>query len=173
MAKEELERSDIIIEGDTALWEIRLDGDIKGTYLGSFRFKCFLTPTQRLAASREYRELLGENPLLALKHEDNLAYALSQLKYRVISAPPFWTSSLQTSEMAGDLPDENIIMAVLDAAIGAELKYKAQLKKRKQEAIEKAKKAAERLLNQQDAEVNEDEDEGQSETGGDQPGDAD
>lgn len=162
----ELERSDIIIEGNTALWDIRLDGDINGTYTGSFRFKCFLTPTQRLAASREYRELLGPNPTIALEHEDNLAFALSQLKHRIISAPPFWTSTLQSSNVAGDLPDENIIMAVLDAAVGAELKYKAQLKTRKLEAIEKAKKAAERLLNTQQEE---DSDEGEGKEGSDQP----
>lgn len=165
MADQDLDRKDIIIEGNTATWEIQLDGDINGTYTGSFRFKCFLTPTQRLAASREHRELLGENPTIALEHEYNLAYALSQLKYRIVSAPPFWTSSLQASNMPGDLPDENIIMAVLDAAIGAELKYRKQLKNKKTDAIERAKKAAERLLKLQE----EDDNESKGEEAGDQP----
>ena len=164
--KKYLKRTDIVIEGNTATWDIRLDGDINGTYVGTFRFKCFLSPTQKLAASREYRQLLGENPTLILKHEDNLAFALSQLKYRVISAPPFWTSTAQLSGMAGDIPDENIIDAVLDAAIDAELKYVAHLQKKKTESIEKAKKAAERMLAQHDEEA---EDESESEEAGSQP----
>lgn len=164
MAEEkELDRSDIILEGNTASWDINLSGEVQGTYIGTFRFKCFLTPTQRLAASREYRELLGPSPTVALEHDDNMAFALTQLKYRVITAPPFWTSSVQTSSMPGDLPDENIIMAVLDAAIGAELKYKKQLKQKTIDALEKAKKAAEKLLKQQE----EDSDESQSEENSD------
>lgn len=159
MAKKKEERADIIIEGNTATWDCRLDGDINGTYMGQFRFKCFLSPTQKLAASREYRQLLGENPTLALKHEDNLAFALSQLKYRVISAPPFWSSTASLGGYSGDIPDENVIDAVLDAAIDAELKYMTQLKKKKTEAIEKAKKAAERMLAQRDDEAEEDESE--------------
>lgn len=163
--KRDEDRTDIVIEGSTATWEIRIDGDINGTYTGLFRFRCYLTPTQRLAASREYRELLGDNPTLALKHEDDLAFSLSQLKHRVISAPPFWSSTLQTSGMPGDLPDENVIDAVLNAAIDAELKYRNQLKNRKSDAIEKAKKAAEKILNQQDEEA---EDEGQDKESGNQ-----
>lgn len=163
--KKEKDREDIIIEGNTATWDIRLDGDINGTYMGTFRFKCFLTPTQKLAASREYRQLLGENPTLALQHDDNLAFSLSQLKYRVISAPPFWTSTAALNGYSGDIPDENVISAVLDAAIGAELKYMNHLKKKKEEALQKAKAAAERMLTQRDEEA---EDEGESEEAGDQ-----
>src|ERR1700681_2088031 len=103
---DEVERSDLIIEGNTCTWDISMSGDIHGLYTGQFRFRCYLTPTARLAASRDYRSLLGENPTLALQHDDDLAFALSQLKHRVISAPPFWTSSLQTTNMPGDLPDE-------------------------------------------------------------------
>lgn len=159
----DIERSDIIIEGNQATWEMNAVGDINGTYIGTFKFKCYLTPTQRLAASREYRALLGENPTLALAHDDNLAYALTQLKYRIISAPPFWTGTLNNNGMAGDLPDEAIISTVLDAATDAELKYKQQLKKKKSEALEKAKNAAERLLKLQDEEPND----GESEEGSD------
>jgi hypothetical protein len=161
---DEVDKLNIIIEGNQATWEINAIGDVGGTYIGTFKFKCLILPTQRLAASREYRALLGENPTLALAHDDNLAYALTQLKYRVISAPPFWTSTIQNNGMAGDLPDENIVMMVLDAAVEAELKYKQQLKNKKSEALEKAKNAAERLLKLQDEEP---QDEGESEEGSD------
>jgi hypothetical protein len=144
--KDYLARQDIQIDGSTATWEMRLEGEIQGTYTGTFKFRCFLTPTQRLAAGREHRELLGNNPTLATEHDDNLAFSLSQLKHRIISAPPFWTSTMQANGMAGDLPDENVIDSVLEAAIAAELKYKAQLKQRKLDALDRAKKAAEEML---------------------------
>ena len=144
------DRQDITIEGNVATWEIRLEGDIQGTYSGAFKFRCFLTPTQRLAAGREHRELLGNQPSLATMHDYNLAFSLSQLKYRVISGPPFWASTVQLSGVSGDVPDENVIDAVLEAAVASELKYKAQLKKKKADAIERAKKAAESLLKLRD-----------------------
>lgn len=151
---EEKERTDIIIEGNTATWEMKVDGIINGTYTGTFRFRCYLTPTQQIAASREMREMLGPQMTMAPEHESFLAYALTQLKQRIISAPPFWSSQ----SVPGDLPDENVISLVLDAAIGAELKYKKQLAQRKLEAIERAKQAAERMLSTKDV----DEDEGES-----------
>jgi len=150
--QEYLARQDITIEGNVGSWEMRLEGEIQGTYTGTFKFRCFLTPTQRLAAGREHRELLGANPTLATEHDDNLAYSLSQLKYRIISAPPFWTSTMQANGMSGDLPDENIIDSVLEAAIAAQLKFTAQLKKKKGDAIERAKRAAESILKLRDEE---------------------
>ena len=160
MDEKRLKEYDIIIEGNQATWEMRLEGDIQGTYVGTFKFRCFLTPTQRLSAGREYRELLGSNPTVALEHEDNLAFSLSQLKQRVISAPPFWTSN----GVAGDLPDESIIDAVLDAAIASEIKFKEQLKQKKADAIERSKKAAEKMLKLRDEE---DADEGTNKAPGD------
>lgn len=146
------ERLDIIVEGNTATWEMNATGDINGTYMGTFRFRCYLTPTQQIAANREMREMLGPQMTMAPEHETFLAYSLTQLKYRIISSPPFWTASLQNGMISGDIPDENVINEVLTAAIDAEIKYKQQLKKRKDEALQKAKQAAERMLNAQDEE---------------------
>lgn len=153
--KEALSRTDLIIENNTATWDMRIEGDIAGTYAGAFRFKCYLSPLQQIAANREYRELLGPNPTFASEHESFLAYALTQLKYRIITAPPFWAAT-NTATLAGDVADENVISAVLDAALGSEIKYKSQMKKRRQEAIERGKAA----LNQEmegDPEENDDE----------------
>lgn len=146
------ERQDITIDGSVATWEMNLQGAINGTYIGTFKFRCYLTPTQQIAASREMRELLGPQMGMAPEHETFMAYALTQLKHRVVSAPPFWSSTLNTSSMSGDLPDENIISEVLNAATDAEIKYKNQLKKRKEDALEKAKEAAERMLKIRDEE---------------------
>lgn len=149
-----LERSDIIIEGHTATWDMRIDGDIHGTYMGAFRFKCYLSPLHQIAADRERRELLGAQPFAAGEHESLLAYALTQLKYRIISSPPFWASANPAS-MSGDIADENVITAVLDAALGAEIKYKAQLKKKKLYAINKAKISIEKAMNEVESEEEE------------------
>lgn len=141
------ERHDITIDGTTASWDMRLEGDIAGTYAGTFKFRCYLTPMQKIAANREMRELLGAQMTMAAEHEANLAFALTQLKHRVISAPPFWGTG---GSLSGDIPDTNVILSVLDAAFAAELKYGESLKQKKLDAIERAKKSAEAMLSSAD-----------------------
>jgi len=142
------ERSDIILDGNTATWSLNLDGEIHGTYSGTFRFNCYLSPLKQIAANREYRELIGPNPTFASEHETFLAYALTQLKYRIVTAPPFWASQNQ-SAFAGDIADENVISAVLDAAISSEVKYRASLKKKRDAATQRAKSATENLMKEE------------------------
>lgn len=149
------DRADIVIENDIAIWNFRTEGLINGTYAGTFKFRCFLTPSKKIAAGREYRDLLGPHGIQADKYEAFLAYALTQLRYRIISAPPFWNPSIQDGSIAGDIPDEEVLTAILDAAVGAELKYRHMLKKRKEDAIQKAKVAAERILDNKAAEKEE------------------
>jgi len=144
----EEERPDIKIEGNTATWEMRAEGSISGTYAGVFKFRCFLTPTQIIAAGRDYREMLGSNMALATENESMLAWALSQLKQRVISGPPFWKSQNENGRIDGDIPDVEIITVIVNAAVDAENKYKNMLKKRKEEALERAKTVGEMLLNE-------------------------
>jgi len=151
MANEkEFDDSEIVIDGHEAAYRINAEGRINGKYIGTFKFRCFLTPTQLIAANRDYRESLGGNPTLVAEHEDNLAYALAQLKYRVVSYPPFWAG--EHISVPGDIADPEIITLVLDAAIAAELKYLRKLKEDKTSAIEKAKAAAERIYAAQAAE---------------------
>lgn len=57
--------------------------------------------------------------------------------------------------MQGDIPDENVIDKVLETAIAVELKYRNQLEKRKKDALDKAKQAAEKLLKLRDEEDHE------------------
>jgi hypothetical protein len=161
--QQSLDRADLIVEGNTATWDMRLEGDINGMYAGAFRFKCYLSPLQQIAANREFREIMGPNPTFASEHESFLAYALTQLKYRIISAPPFWASQ-NPATLSGDLADENIISAVLDAALGAEIKYKSQLKKKKLDAVARAKAATEkRMEGDPDEEADEEDDKDESE----------
>lgn len=138
------EFQEIIIDGNIATWDMRTEGPISGTYAGTFKFRCFLTPIQKIAANREMRELLGPQMTMAPEHEANLAFALTQLKHRIVSAPPFWGTN---GVLQGDIPDSNVILTILDAAIASELKYMDHLKSKKLDAISRAKKAAEQMLN--------------------------
>ncbi len=140
---DEVKSADIILEGNTATWEMKIDGNIQGTYMGKFRFRCYLTPAQTIAANREFRELLGPNPAFTPEHESNLAFCLTQLKYRIIESPPFWGS---TESIPGNIPDENVISAIMDAAALAEQKYREQLAQRKADALKRAIAAAERTI---------------------------
>jgi hypothetical protein len=151
MANEE--RSDIKVENGLAMWEINRDGDISGLYRGMFTFRCYLDPISMIKANREYRDLIGPNYISAPEHETFLAYALTQLKYRVVKGPPFWSSTVEGSGFSGNIPDENIISEVLNAALDSEILYRKQLKDRKDTALDKAKKAAEAMLAEQRAEL--------------------
>lgn len=153
----EVVRDDIQIIGSVATWTMRVDGTVSGTFTGTFQFRCFLTPLQRIAAGREQRALLGESRAFSetpdYEHEAWLAYLLTQLKYRIISAPPFWATAGINKSHEGDIPDENVLEKVLDAATDAELIYKQRLRKFKEEALVKANigaKAVEEELKKQD-----------------------
>lgn len=148
------DRSDIVIENSMATWTLKADGPVNGTYMGTFKFKCYLLPSETVAAGRERRELLGENAILASEKERFYAFALPQLKYRVVSAPPFWNET--PGSYGGDIPDENVMGIILDAALDAERKFKHDLEKRKTDAIDKAKKAAEKILGQQKTDKSDD-----------------
>lgn len=102
------------------------------TYRGSFVVKSLLQPEEFLAAGRERRRLLGEHIAFASEREANMAFALSELKFRIISAPPFWNN--------GKIMDENIILEVLDKALEIEVKFRDNAEKRTTGAIEKLQK---------------------------------
>lgn len=147
MSKEDLIRQDIVLEGNTALWDMKLDGTLNGTYVGTFRFKCFLDPLQKIAADRERRELLGNQPAYASDHESFLAYAFCQLKYRIITSPPFWKTQMNGgASYDGNIADENIIEAVLNAAIASEIKYKKHLADTRGVSAKSARNSLEALL---------------------------
>lgn len=153
--------STIFIEGTEATWRINEEGPINGKYIGTFKFRCILMPVGRIAANREYREMLGGNPTLTPEHEDSLAYALTQLKYRIISYPPFWEGEDKSTPINGNIPDTDIIALILRAAVAAELKYRKQLDEKRKSAIQRAKEAAEKIYEQQTAENKEEKDEGE------------
>ena len=141
--------TDLVIEGSTATWTMNnIQGSIGGTYNGTFKFKCWLSPTEDLASNRLYRELLGPHAILASEDDSYLSYALTQLKYRVVSAPPFWTSPQQSGEMAGSIPDREVILVVLDASARAAKAFKDKMATERESILKNTIKTAEEMIQQ-------------------------
>lgn len=137
-------KTDLIFNSDgTATYELNMDGDISGSYRGKFVFKCYLDPLSELAASKLFRELMGFNPQEMNETDKYLAWALAQLKYRIAKSPPFWKT--EGSLIDGNIFDKNIITHVLDMATEAELLYRKDIKKRKEEALQKAHAATQAI----------------------------
>ena len=142
--------TDIILEGSQATWKmLPTVGDLGGTYTGTFVFRCFLSPLEQLQAGREYRELLGGLGGQASESESSLSFALTQLKHRVIKSPPFWSSTLQDSGIAGNVGDLNIISMVLDASIRSESLFKARIQKERESLLDRSIKVAEEKLKEE------------------------
>lgn len=124
----------IDVEKGTADFLVNMTGDVNNhTYLGRFEIKCVLSPLDQINADREYRDFLGNNMILASEQVKNHAFALAQCKYRIIESPPFW----QTAGTHGNLEDDNVITAVLNACIDAQESY-LELRKKEQVDIEKS-----------------------------------
>jgi hypothetical protein len=141
-----MDNNEILITGNTAKWVLPLSqGEVLGSYSGAFEFKCYLTPTQMLEAGREYRSLLGNLPEYASEKEKNISFALVELKYRIIKSPPFWTATLQDSGYAGNIPDLNIIVMVLEKAMIAESMFQERLQKEKESLLDSTIRSAEAL----------------------------
>ncbi len=139
--------TDIVITGSVAKWVLPpTQGDLGGTYTGSFTFRCYLTPLQSLQAGREFRELLGGLANQASDVESKLAFSLTQLSHRIIESPPFWTSTKQDGGIAGNLGDLNIISMVLDAAFRAETLFQERIQKERENLLNKTIQAAETQL---------------------------
>ena len=139
--------NDITIEGSVATWVMeRTDGDLGGTYTGTFQFRCYLTPLQQLQAGREFRELLGSFANQATETEIKLSLALTQLKHKILKAPPFWSSTLEESGISGNIGDMNIIAAVSNASIRAEEMYLERIQKERNDLLDKSIKLAEEKM---------------------------
>lgn len=113
--------------------EFRFDGsiaevDFQGigeksntSFMGVFRFKCVISPIDYLKTDRLYRELLGSiNPHLASKDAQNFAFALSQLKFRIVESPDFF----KNKEIDGGHLDKNILIDLINLAVDAEQEFK-------------------------------------------------
>jgi len=127
--------SDYRFEGSKAYFDYSGLGDkTKTTLMGEFCVKCVTSPIDMLKADRLYRELIGPtNPHLASQDAKNYAFALSQLKQRVLESPDFF----KNSEIDGGHLDSNVLIDIINMAIGAEEEYKENQDKRVKEIQER------------------------------------
>lgn len=113
---------DVKLDGSLGEFHISEVGKNSGeTFTGDFTVRCFLNPLEVLKADRLYRELMGAiNPHLASSEAQNFSFALSQLKFRIVKSPSGW----KNSEIDGGHLDDNVVIAVLNKAIAAQILYK-------------------------------------------------
>jgi hypothetical protein len=139
-----VDEKDILLDSNgIATWEINMTAPIGGTYQGVFQFRTVLSPIQQIEADRDYRDLVGNNASLMTTHIDNLAYTLAQLRQRVIKYPPFWDDGYNRFK-GSHIRDEEILQAVYEAAVMAEVKFRKQIKEKHKESIERLKAAIQR-----------------------------
>jgi len=95
----------------------------KNTYIGQFKVKTILSPMEFIKADRLYRELLGPNLHYASSRVQNYAFALSQLKFRIVEFPPFW----EDRELNGShIKDDNIALEIMELAAESEELYRKE-----------------------------------------------
>lgn len=113
---------DVKLDGSLGEFHISEVGKNSGeTFTGDFTVRCFLNPLEVLKADRLYRELMGAiNPHLASSEAQNFSFALSQLKFRIVKSSSGW----KNSEIDGGHLDDNVVIAVLNKAIEAQILYK-------------------------------------------------
>lgn len=107
------------------------------TYMGDFIFRVGLNPMMVIESDRYYRELLGGNPLVATTAAQEMAFAVSQLKYRVIKAPAWWESVFDPES---NFFDYGLLIEVLNKAIEAENSFKEQTQERLKQTQERVSK---------------------------------
>lgn len=115
------------IKDGIATFQMNETGEITNeTYRGTFQVKCLLSPIGYMDADKLYRQLLGDHIAFASERARNAAFALSQLKYRIIRFPPFWGNPQLPG---GQIEDDNIVQYVFEESIKAEEKYREQKQK--------------------------------------------
>jgi len=108
------------------------------TYLGEFKTKCILSVGDEIEADKHYRNLLGENLIYATQDVKELAFALAQLKVRVIESPFFWGELKEGHESE----DRNLVFEVLNKSIEGQ----AQFLEEKQKVINEKKDKLTKML---------------------------
>lgn len=145
---EKIKDTDITIENGVASWDMIFHGAVGGSYMGNFKFRCFLTPMQLIEADRDFRELIGTNAQFAATNAENVAYALAQLKQRVLESPPFWRENAGRFG-GGGIKDMDVLDLVLEAAVASEVKFRKELTQRHEESINRIKELMEKRKEQE------------------------
>jgi len=151
----EVKEQIVLNENGTADWNLQKMARDGNMYTGPFRFKTSMDPLSLLAADRDYRKLMGEHAAMADDMMHNMAFALAQLKQRVISSPPFWNDG--STDFGGGRTQYEVLQTVLDAAIAAQEKNEERLRDRSSQMAENIRKTLEGYSKEQKTKVDEEE----------------
>ncbi len=113
---------------------INVEGQDTGeSYKGDFKFKCLLSPLDRINIDKQYRSLLGTNLHDVGIEAANLANVLSELLFRITEAASFWNS--KENFIPGDhIKDRNVLLKVYEEALSCELEFKQEIKDKAEES---------------------------------------
>jgi len=128
-------------------------GKTMQTYLGNFKAKCLLNANEYIRANREFMDLIGDSKNLGDPEE--IAFALVQLKYRLVDVPPFWQSQNSPYD-GGEIKDYNIITSVFNICMDAEREYEKMMQEDYDKVKEKIKKQREALVKKKEKDESED-----------------
>lgn len=112
-------------------------GELTGKkYEGQFTVRCVLNIAQKHAMEIEKTRLLGNfsNPTDGLV---GIAVILSSLRHKVVDGPEWWKQSAGGSS----LDDEDVLVALYDKVVSAEVEWREKLKK-KASSVKKTSKAS-------------------------------
>lgn len=111
----------------------------KSSYKGQFKVKCILSPLEYINADANYRELLGKtNPQYASDYVSQLAYALSQLRFRIMECPSWY------NKQGDGVRDDKVLLDIFDKAVECEQQYREGIVKRFKSAQESVRSAVDR-----------------------------
>lgn len=120
-----------MFKNEPVVVSIHVVGDVTGeTYTGDFSFKPFLSCNDRIRADRIRRELLGANADEASEGASDRAWMVGQLAIRTTKSDDWWKSK----EGGLQLIDENVLVAVYEAAMKVEKDAVARVKAKSDEA---------------------------------------
>ena len=125
----------------TATFFVKMESSSsKETFTGKFKVKCIISPLEYIYSDNLYRELIGKhNPHLVSDYVNQLCFALSQLKYRVIESPSWYKN--ESGGVDGGNVDDSILLYVYEKSAEAEQEYRKKIEERYENAKEEVKKA--------------------------------
>lgn len=128
----------LTLNTDSATYLLDTIAPVQGLYKGTFKFKLSMTPIMEINSDREYRSLLG-NPtntdMIPIKVL-NMAFIISQLKYRILESPPFW----QMTDDGKNIEDYSILEELLEASIEAQKQHSTMLNEKHAKSLKRLEK---------------------------------
>lgn len=111
-------------------FSVELEGDTTGiTYKGEFTVKCVLNMSGKHSLELEKTRLMADyaNPSAGLA---GIAISLATIRAKVVEGPDWW----KKSDAGATILDENVIFKIFDECVKIENAWRADLKKKGEEA---------------------------------------